>query len=65
MYIKRAVEPYDRLPDDYVEKNQASIKYFKSGHKGILTLNPNDPNNTTYTDDYTKKYRQQCEGKGN
>ena len=58
------------MPEDYLEKNQPFVKYFKHGHKGILNSEETDPNMkviTTYKDDYVSKnlYDPNNEAKGN
>lgn len=63
-HSKRAVEPYDKIPAEYQEKNVPSIKFFKNGHQGILSLEQQKSLNTTYTDDYIRKNKACNEAKG-
>lgn len=55
--MKRSVKNLDQIPSEYAQSGQAAIKYFRNGHKGLLTLK-NQENNfetTTYTGDFVQR----------
>ncbi|CAF0797961.1 unnamed protein product [Brachionus calyciflorus] len=54
---ERSVKKFDQVPDEYIQTDQALIKHFKHGHRGILTVNEQAPNSkyTVYKDDYIKR----------
>jgi hypothetical protein len=62
--FQRAVEKYDQVPEEYLNGDKPIIKYFKSGHQGILSLNDRKPDATTYVDDYVYRERLNSEEKG-
>lgn len=47
----------DKIPPEYIQSGQATIKYYKSGHKGLLSVNDQENylENTTYTGDYIQR----------
>ena len=62
------MERFDKLPQEYKQTNQPSIKYFHTGHKGVLTIDENMPQqvNSSYQDNYIQRsnYDPNGESKG-
>lgn len=57
-YIKqRQVKKFDQVPEEYLQSDKAVAGHFKSGHRGILTVNEEAPNAkyTTYKDDFIQR----------
>ena len=54
------MQRFDRVPADFTD---AQVKYFHSGHQGILTTNEQSgPRMTTYKDDYLARSNYDANG---
>ncbi len=67
--LKREVKKFDKIPDEFLQnEKQPPIKYYKSGHKGLITVEEDSPyfKQTTYKDDFikTSNYDPNGEAKG-